>query len=374
MSGERTFRSLAALSDASTSRVLNLLAISKAHGDDAGFRNNPLFTSPKLNSAIIIKHRMRADEVDVFISPRAVGTKVIIPFENSDLRSGGRSLFVGQRGYESLLRELGNYGERNDVIHDMRVLALLDTLPSLDPFLLREQLRNHGLCPDRLYFQVPEADRNRMFQFASGEIRRLTDLAAGAGSQYSAVARMVEALLSDDVGEKLDPLRQTLQMEGAEFREGMFGWRGFLYYKWSLQEFWPDLIASLRQIKTVRPVGAVIPETQVQLGQMRHNIILGAKRSNDEVRRILGIYDAAYEHLISQHDAGRFRAFLLQAPGLFLEIGERIGALSHLTSFWKYRFPRGAPRTVGADELVAIFEDFAKGLAVRSDPVFSLNV
>ena len=42
----------------------------------------------------------------------------------------------------------------------------------------------------------------------------------------------------------------------------------------------------------------------------------------------------------------RFREFLLGAPALFLEIGEKMGAMSHVTSFWQYRFPAGAPRTV----------------------------
>ena len=141
MSVDRTFRSLASLQNASTSRVLNLLAIGQLHAENADFLANPFFTSPILNNAIIVKHRLRADEVDLFLGPRAIATKVIVPFEKNDLRSGGKSFMVGQRGYEELAREVGNYGDGRSAERDLRVLELIDHIPSLDPFLLREHLR-----------------------------------------------------------------------------------------------------------------------------------------------------------------------------------------------------------------------------------------
>ena len=36
-----------------------------------------------------------------------------------------------------------------------------------------------------------------------------------------------------------------------------------------------------------------------------------------------------------------FRDFLLRAPYMFLELGEKMGAISHIVSFWRYRFPPG---------------------------------
>ena len=59
MSVDRTFRSLASLSTASTSRVLNLLAITRSHGENKDFIANAMFSSPMLNNAIILKHRVR---------------------------------------------------------------------------------------------------------------------------------------------------------------------------------------------------------------------------------------------------------------------------------------------------------------------------
>jgi len=366
MSLYRTFRSLAALSNASTSRVLNLLAISRAHADNAGFAANPLFSSPALNSAIILKHRLRADEVDLMPVSRCISTKVIFPFEKDDLRAGGRSLLVGQNGYEELLREAGYYGERYDFEHDLKVLRLLDKVPSLDPFLLREHLRSNDICPDPHYFEISGFDQKRMFDYAMAEIRRLTDLAvAGSGRRAEATARIVAALLSTEVDEKLEPLRMTLQLKPEEFREGVFSWRGFIYYKWSMVDFWPDLLKVLQQLKTIVPLRSMDAEQRAYIAGVRESILAGASKGSADIRNVIKIYDTAYDTLIAGHDPRKFREFLLGAPALFPQIGEKIGALSHITSFWKYRFPDGAPRTVDCDELSAIFGDFSRSFTAE---------
>ena len=61
-----------------------------------------------INEAIILKHRLRADETDAFPPRRAIVTKMIIPFQKMDLRAGGRSFFVGERFFEEMLRDVGN--------------------------------------------------------------------------------------------------------------------------------------------------------------------------------------------------------------------------------------------------------------------------
>ncbi|HEY2009005.1 MAG TPA: hypothetical protein VGH23_08455 [Rhizomicrobium sp.] len=368
MGVDRTFRSLAALSTASTSRVLNLLAITNAHAQDREFVANPLFSSPMLNSAIILKHRLRADEVDLMLNNRAIGTKVIIPFEKTDLRSGGRSLLVGQRGYEEMLREAGHYGERYDFEYDLKVLRLLDQIPSLDPFLLREHLRSNDVCPDPHYFEISDADQKRMFEYAAAEIRRLTSLAVARGStrRSDGTSRLVSALLSTEVDEKLEPLRTTLQLGPDQFREGVFSWRGFIYYKWNLVDFWPDLVKALQQLKTIVPLRSMDHDQRAYITQAKQVILNGARKNSADIKNIIRVYDTAYDTMIAERDPRKFREFLLSAPAMFLEIGEKMGALSHITSFWKYRFPEGAPKSVDCDELTTIFQDFSKGFLLEN--------
>lgn len=51
------------------------------------------------------------------------------------------------------------------------------------------------------------------------------------------------------------------------------------------------------------------------------------------------------------------------SPGLYLDLGERLGALEHITSVWRYRFPQGKRATITSDELSEIFADFENGVS-----------
>ena len=367
ITADRSVRCLSALEGASSSRVLNLIAIADANADNEKHKNAPLFLSPVLNRSLVLKHRLRADENDFFATRRAVVTKIIIPFERSDLKCGGRSLFVGQRGFEEMLNDVGNYRERADMKRDLDVLKLIDNVPSLDPFLLREHLRCNEIVPDSCYFAISSADQQRMHDYASQEISRLTALANGKNRQNAATSRMVAALLSSEVNEKLEPLRATLGLRPNEFAEGVFSWRGFIYYKWCLDEHWPQLIRALKGIKAVLPIGKINGEEKAFIEASKNSILRGAKANSMEIRRIISVYDIAYGSLVDCHDPKLFRDFLLGAPKLFLDIGDRMGAMSHITSFWNYRFPVGAPRTADAEELIAIFQDFNKSLMTEFD-------
>ena len=171
----------AALGGASTSRVLNLFRIAADNADNPEHLEKPLFVSPIINKTFLLKHRTRADESYLFASPRAVATKIIIPFDSNDLRAGGRSLFVDQRGYAETLREAGNY-QADSLERDLSVLRLLNSVPSLDPFLLREHLRNHKIEVSPSYFAISEGDQERMHRFVTQEMTQLIALAGGDGA------------------------------------------------------------------------------------------------------------------------------------------------------------------------------------------------
>jgi hypothetical protein len=43
-----------------------------------------------------------------------------------------------------------------------------------------------------------------------------------------------------------------------------------------------------------------------------------------------------------------------------------MGAITHLTSFWQYRFPAGSPKCATPEELTTIFEDFIKSFGTEA--------
>jgi hypothetical protein len=342
--------------------VLNLARITADNADNVEHSEKPLFVSPAVNRSFLLKHRTRADDSYLFASPRSIATKIVIPFDPTDLRAGGRSLFVDQRGYVETLREAGGYSRPEALERDVSVLRLLNAVPSLDPFLVREHLRNNGIEVSPSYFTISEGDQTRMHAFVSKEMSQLVMLAGGSGESSN---KLVTAMLSNQIDEKLEPLRLTLGLTGNDFREGVFSWRGFLYYKWSMGKFWPDVIGVLREINKIQPVGGQTPEQKVFLANARRNIIEMVRDNGSHVNKALAVYDNSFGDLVNNQTPKAFRDFLLSAPYMFLELGEKLGAISHIVSFWRYRFGPSVSSHIDSEELAAIFQDFSSGFGEK---------
>lgn len=365
---DRQIRSLITLeANASTARMLNLIAVWKSNGDCDDYRRNPFFRNASLNRSIIVKHRLRQHERDLFTDGRSLSTKVILPLNITDLRSGARSFFVDQRGYRDILKELECCDVQGSQ-KDERLLGAIDSLPSLDPFLMREHLRRAGFAPARCYFDISGADNSRMFQFATNEVSALVGKSTeGQTCQLLDKASKLATMMMSSAGQDdFEPLRLGLGMDRSTFDEGMFCWKGFIYYKWMLTELLPKVQPVVTEIASVRAAGAVNGEDDRYIRMSQARLANAVHVACETVRLTLKIYDDAFADLTVNGHPKAFREFLLNAPNLFFELGERLGAVEHIISFWRYRFPVGRPIRVNAEELVDLFSDFETSISFGS--------
>ena len=360
---DRTIRNLAHLRrSASTARVLNLLKIGFEHSHEAEWAERPIFQTPVLNRSLIIKHRLRRDETDCFYLRRQVATKVVIPLDPDDLKSGGRYIFVGQRDYERVMREAFGISPGHP---DIQTLALLDRLPSLDPFLLREQLKRGGQDPASCYFSISESDLERMSSFVETEIRPLVTLSLGPDLEVvGSTRRLATKIMSNRPTDHMGALRTTLRLELEEYEDGVFCWKGFLYYKWVLTSLRAEAFAIADAVRTVKPIGKVDRDARTWLDRGRAVLRDRIIETCSEVQRTLSVYDDAFAGLTDENRPGAFRDFLLDSPRLFSKLGDQLGAIQHIVSFWRFRFSAGASG-VGVEELIDIFMDFETGLAAQ---------
>ena len=364
-----TFRSMRGLErTASTSRVLNLAALAVKHADNPEHLAQPLFLSPALNAAVILKHRLRANEIATVSTRNRTATKLIVPFERSDLSLGGRSLFVGDRGWMESLQELA--GTSHDLGRDAGVLEALDELPSLDPFLLREHMKRRGFEVSETHFEISQGDLELMQNFVGTEIAKLIDLAyKGRSGNESNTTRLVQALLSSRNDERLEPLRLTLRLEGDSYREGIFAWKGFLYYKWVLNSLWPKLREVMVELMKVKTIGPRDYELEALVRGMKIKLQESIERQVKSVADYLRIYDDVFAELTKEGNATAFRDFLLKSPEMLVRLGEGAGVVSHIASFWRFRFPKGKPLEANVAELLDILQDFEAGLSNDTTPM-----
>jgi hypothetical protein len=362
MANDGVVRLLSAMAGSSTSRMLNLHQIAKNNAGRAEFQTKPLFLSPIINSSFILKQRIRLDEARLFSAPRAISTKIIIPFDKNDLKAGGYSIFVDEIGFVEKLRSAGHF--KSDMLErDLAVIKRVHALPSLDPFLLSEDLQQHNFEIAPCYFPVSELDRRHLQEFAERELSRLVLLAGGERGS----TRFVDAMLSNQASQKLEPLRENLGLSEGAFREGVFSWRGFLYYKWMMLDFWPDVMKVMRDLNAFEPSGYHTREQKASLRDDSRNIIRAVRDNGEVVTQSLAIYDHAFSSLVASQSPKVFRDFLLSAPQMFLEMGKNLGAVSHIVELWNQRFSTPAGRAAADwDVLSTIFKDFLNGFGERT--------
>ena len=370
---DKTIRSLVALNKTgSTSRVLNLRSCHKNTADSEVLLGAPFFENHILNTSIVLKHRIRRDEYDIFEDSRQLATKVIMPLDQNNLRVGAHFVMVGQKHFEeqtaSSLGDALKSGSR-----DRKVLDLLDGLPSLDPFLVREQLRRHGYEPARAYFNISDADVLNMRAFVEAEVGSLADQSMDGG-QGSHTSRLVNKLLTNSVDLDLGPLRDVLRMTEAEYLDGIFAWRGFLYFKWVNAKVAPAVERLKAAISAVRP--NMMPDDSVRryLAGARVRLCEALDEASETIRDLLAEYDDAYKALVEQHNPGAFRQFLLDAPDKFMSIGQPLGAQEHMLSFWRYRFPNTRAPSISPDELWDLFADFENNIGTRAEEAVLVGV
>jgi len=359
---DRTYRSLRGLErTASTSRVLNLAALVARNADNPQHGEHPFFLADTLSGAVIVRHRLRTQEQEAFERHRFSATKLIIPFAREDLGLGGRSVFVGGRGWLDAFEELR--GSAADVHRDVAVLEAIDELPSLDPFLLREHMKRRGFDISPSHFEISAPDLAKMQRFVGTEIAKLIELAyRDTEGQESNINRLVEALLVSKSDERLEPLRLTLRLEKENYQEGIFAWKGFLYYKWVLNTLWGSLRDVFTELGKVRVMSAVDATMRAEIEATKVRLRTKLERQVKGVRGQLQIYDDVFAQLTASGNAVAFRDFLLKSPEMFLTLGEGCGLISHIATYWRFQFPTGRALVTNADQLLDTLQDFDASL------------
>jgi hypothetical protein len=323
-----------------------------------------MFQSSALNQAIILKHRLRPHERELFTTSRTTATKVIIPLDRTDLRAGGQSFFIGEERAEHILETHFSNNARL-TSQDHTLLEILDDIPSMDPFLLRETLARNGYLPALEYFNISEADLIRMREFVESEMAGLTNLVAtpdgrGAGD-------FTQKLLAETPDAAFAPLREALRMDAAQYRDGIFAWRGLLYYKWISSSTLRESSKTCVEISNFVPAPPRSFENSEYIREAKGRINTAISRAVGYIIQALSDYDASYNIFLAEERPSEFRDFLLNAPATFVRLGEVIGSLQHINSFWAFRMGAlNRVRTTEAD-FVDMLIDFLSGLAFEPD-------
>ncbi len=204
-----------------------------------------------------------------------------------------------------------------------------------------------------------------MIGFANEEIERLVRTAFSNALSGGAAIKLAGKILANELDKELWPLKSTLRMSDDEFSDGIFSWRGFLYFKWRYIELQEEMRKVLDGLATYQPIGKCDDAMRDFLKDARPRLARSILSAISSVGRTLSIYDQAYHALVEGENPGPFRRFLIDGPNLFFELGEHIGILSHIGSFWAYRMgQRMITQRLSPEEYADVLLDFEDSLSI----------
>jgi hypothetical protein len=364
VSGVQSLRSITARS--SSARVLDLHSLALDCVDDPDHRERPMFTHPVLNRTLIVKHHPRPGEFEYASDVGAIVTKVIFPFDPEDLDLGGQFLVVDDPDLLGQMERHLDYRDGDpsrDLNRDVAVLQLLDRLPTLDPFLLNEALTANKIDVASCYFRLSPTDKAQMRDFVSEQVTTLIGLClAGAMVSDTQAKRLSDLILAEGESPELDPLRLAMRMEWPEFAQAMFCWKAVLYYRWRSRALRPDIKATRRSIamvETSRFDPDTAPFIRLAISQLE-TLMTECERRIAELFRI---YDEVFDALTEQRSPEPFRRFLIDGPRVFSRLGERMGRLEQLVSYWSHQFPGRRTRQLSPE---AVFDGMRNLLSALS--------
>lgn len=350
----------------SSSRVLNLIRAAQRAEQSGAPLSPTLFQSQVLNRSFIVKHRLRQDELDAFDDERVTATKIIFPIDPGNLGLGGKFVFIGQRGFEPMLADV--VGIRTfSGSRDVQLLRELDRIPSFDPFMFSEWMTRIGRTVDPRYFDLMPSLISGMEGFVLEEINLLVSMSLSGAADNKAVLRLARKMLASNYDEDLTPLQTTLRLSREDFQDGMFGWKGLLYYKWLSRRIGAELPSMLKGLTAIRPRTHFSAEQSETAASMIRQIAAAVSGYHQSIQAHIALYDGSYNKLTRQQDPAGFREFLMRAPRLFIEMGDLVSMLEHTTGFWAFRSKQISPQRFMGEDYLELLGDLRDGLGVGTE-------
>ena len=372
MSIDRTFRETF---NSGATRILNAAGITKAMMEKAAEEGGDprfLFGSRGLNRVVFIKKpKDRSDAADYYEeavrakkqnskeTPQSqIVTMIYSPFDFEDIPGGGTSFEMGSSHQDVMLQEAVGFnpkGGADTVERDLKVLGMLEALPSLDPFLLKDKMLGEGIEVDETYFDISEDEFLAIKNYILKKFEPITRKVVGSDTEQ---ARKLSEEFIMKLWEGRDlsylaPITQVFNLDPTHASDIYYAWKGLSYYEFNYKKDLATLLtfADWLQNKSL-PAHYVPPEEAVEFQQLSRQVAVKFARHLEQSSKILRNYNDAYEELfVREGDSKQFVSILQRSSDLFWKTSASISALNHAVAVWSQQTVKKNREKLNADEL-----------------------
>jgi hypothetical protein len=327
----------------------------------------PLHTGAGLSSTAEILENGEVKTITFDMTARVekgdIATFLYIPFDIDAIAGGGNSLDLSvARGRAEALYELTGFNineEGRSVALDRRLIELIEELPSLDPFLLRDRLETDGIAAPDAYFEISEAEFQEIKKYILGKFKPITTRVVDPKSPKAAetAEQFIMKLWEGKDLAYLAPITQVFRIDPDQAGEIYYSWKGVTYYEFQYKRGQRTLLgfADWLHTKAATPSHYVKSAVREELEAKARNVATAFARHLKNSSEILRVYNQGYEDLfVRGGDARPFIEFLKDSSTLFWDIAASISAMNHGVAVWRQHTAKSSDGKLAADDLTKL--------------------
>ena len=323
-------------------RVFNCLEISETICQD----NDPalcqlLFQHAGLNRFIFLKDVALDWQNDEFAdkshgAARPVATKAFWPFDNKFPFHGGESIFCFEPDYlKTLQTKAWKFG--HDWRRDRLILGILQDLPSFDPFLIKDRIRQLGFEVDPRYFAITPEEWGVVRDHLRARLEPWVTIAYGRKCPTFDKSDLVidRIWLSKDESHFF-PLKKLLRLSAQDCGPLLDAWKGIAYFHFRYDQQLPRIRALAEWLGAA---ATMIDGTScLSYGELQDIIkpLRGQyRRYWGQAMTILDAYDQACERVYRYRQPDDFIHFMRDANQHFHTLGHHLSRLYDAIDIWE---------------------------------------
>ena len=331
---------LDAILNGGSSVSMNFIEISKHAA-----KEKCLFRSSILNGCVVFKFPNFQEEVSAelkkaFGGPTAVEyhpveTGLYFPYSLDAPQDGGCAIYLRQKNYLQVLSDylgasIDTIESNEDLAHDLKLLSLLDTVPSLDPFLLKECFEASGVPFDSSIFRLDPAEELEIRRLISDKISPIIEKAFEAGNKDLANRDRLLAALWDPTLPEAKNFVRAFGIAESEATPVFTAWKGITFYQLQVRVISPKLKEVLAWLKSnnANPIDAKANKAfmpQLQMYNVKIQTLINETIA--DMRSILQRYESCFGTFIAGNPT-ELTNFLRSARRVYYVLGYCISAIN----------------------------------------------
>lgn len=314
--------------------LFNAAAVFNENLDNQSF--TPLFRSKTLNRCVFTKAVTRESDA-AHIEPNRVATKISLPYSHNSFGRDNLFIFYGEKNFQEKFERAFNVSiSESDKEFDFKILDILDSIPTFDPFLLKDRFEIDNLNIDENYTKVGDQEFNLIKNKIAKDFEKIIQVTINtdgeiAPDEYNkAASKLFRALWDLDELNSLRPLAKALGVSEENQKEYFYAWKGMLFYVYNYGDDFKSLDQDLSLVKQI-----VMSDGRGDLNQVNYqmNSILAERVT---LQKFLCNYNVAFDAaFVERSQTEPFIRILNNARPIFWTVGTVIGRLDLYASYFQ---------------------------------------